>query len=184
VRRAAALALAVVLAGATPGAAVERHLLGALELAGYPPGTTPPAFESRTVEGRAVTLTGLRGTVVLLTFWATWCAPCREELPALEQLHREQGSHGLSIVGVNVRESADAVGRYGRELGLTFPLLLDPEGEIQRVYGVIGLPTVFVVARDGRAVARGIGPRDWRSAPAGALLRALLDEGVPPRRGR
>jgi peroxiredoxin len=98
----------------------------------------------------------------------------------LEALHREVASRGLAIIGVNAREDKHAVGRYATELGLTFPLVLDPGGNTEQRYGVIGLPTTFVIGRDGRAVAFGVGPRDWGSPQARALIEALLAE-PPPR---
>ena len=97
----------------------------------------------------------------------------------LENLHRELASRGLAIVGVNAREEARAITRYAKQLGLTFPLVLDPAGKINDLYGVIGLPTTFVVARDGRAVAFAVGPRPWGSPPARALLETLLAEPIP-----
>jgi peroxiredoxin len=100
-------------------------------------------------------------------------------MPVLERLEREFSSQGLAIIGVNARENKDAVRRYAKELGLTFPLVLDRDGKINALYGVIGLPTTFVVGRDGRAIAFAIGPRQWESAPARALIAALLAEPGP-----
>ena len=100
-------------------------------------------------------------------------------MPVLERLHREFASRGLAIIGVNAREDTETVGRYATKLGLSFPLVLDSDGKINALYGVIGLPATFLVGRDGRAVAFGIGPREWASAPARALLEALLAEPTP-----
>ena len=154
-------------------------LVKRLDLVGYRVGTKPPQFSGPTVDARHVALTDLRGKVVVVNFWASWCAECRPEMPVLEALHRELGSRGLAIIGINAREDKQAVGRYATELGLTFPLVLDPEGKTNDLYGVIGLPTTFIVGRDGRAVAFGIGPRDWGSAPARALIESLLAEPAP-----
>jgi cytochrome c biogenesis protein CcmG, thiol:disulfide interchange protein DsbE len=100
-------------------------------------------------------------------------------MPMLEALHREFASRGLAIIGINAREDRPTVRRYATELGLTFPLVLDEAGKTNELYGVIGLPTTFVVGRDGRAVAFGVGPRDWGSLRARALIEALLSEPVP-----
>ena len=151
-------------------------LLKPLDLVGYSSRTTPPPFGGGTVDARQVSMTGLRGKVVVVNFWATWCLECHGEMPVLERLHRELASQGLVIVGVNVREKTDTVQRYAKELGLTFPLVLDPDGKINALYGVVGLPATFLVGRDGRAVAFAIGPREWGSAPARALFNALLAE--------
>jgi hypothetical protein len=99
-------------------------------------------------------------------------------MPALERLHRDLGPRGLAVVGINAREDREVVRRYAGELGLTFALVLDPAGEINRLYGVVGLPTTFIAGRDGRAVALAVGPREW-TAPARALLEALLAEPTP-----
>jgi cytochrome c biogenesis protein CcmG/thiol:disulfide interchange protein DsbE len=154
-------------------------LVKRLDLVGYSPGTKPPPFSGPTLDAQQFSLTNLRGKVVLVNFWASWCADCRPEMPVLEGLHREFASRGLAIVGINAREDARAIGRYARELGLTFPLVIDPGGKNNDLYGVIGIPTTFVIGRDGRAVAFGVGPRDWGSPPARALIEALLTEPAP-----
>jgi cytochrome c biogenesis protein CcmG/thiol:disulfide interchange protein DsbE len=155
-------------------------LLKPLDLVGYASGTAPPDFSGITVETRRVSLEALRGKVVIVNFWASWCAECRPEMPVLERLHRELAPQGLAVIGINAREERDAVRRYASTLGLTFPLVLDLDGRINRAYGVVGLPTTFIVGRDGRAVALAIGPREWAAPPARALIHALLAE--PPSR--
>jgi cytochrome c biogenesis protein CcmG/thiol:disulfide interchange protein DsbE len=151
-------------------------LLGGLNLTGYPPGTKPPQFAGHTVEDQAVSLAGLRGRVILLTFWATWCQECRLEMPVFERLHRDFAAQELIVMGVNVREERQTIQRYADELDLTFPLVLDPKGKIIASYGVIGLPTTFLIGRDGRPVAHAIGPRHWDAAPTRAIIQALLAE--------
>jgi len=164
--------------GETPGVAA---LLKPLDLRMYPSATTPPDFSGRTQDARQISMAELRGKVVVVNFWATWCLDCRPEMPALERLHRELAGRGLAIVGVNAREDGSKVARYATDLGLTFPLVLDPRGEINTLYGVVGLPATFVVARDGRAVAFAIGPREWAGPEGRALIEALLAEPSPPR---
>ena len=151
-------------------------LLKRLDLAGYSSSIGPPDFKSNTVDARPLSLADLRGKVVVVNFWATWCLECRSEMPVLERLYRELGSQGLAVVAVNVRESTETVRHFAEELRLTFPLLLDHDGKINASYGVIGLPTTFLVGRDGRAIAYAIGPREWGSASARALFDALLAE--------
>jgi peroxiredoxin len=154
-------------------------LLKPLNLSGYRAGTSPPPFSGHTIDMRPLALADLRGKVVVVNFFASWCAECRPEMPAFEKLHRDYGARGLVVVGVNAREDKEAVARYAKTLGLTFPLVLDPDGQINAYYGVIGLPTTFVVARDGRAVAFATGPRKWAGAPARALIAALIAEAAP-----
>jgi peroxiredoxin len=86
------------------------------------------------------------------------------------------------VLGINFREDAPTIQRYAATLGLTFPLVLDPQGEIFRSYGVIGLPTTLLVGRDGRPVALAIGARDWAGAEARAIMQALLAESVVQRK--
>ena len=176
------LALALLIVGPCGLARADSAvapLLKPLDLAGYPSRTTPPHFSGSTVDARRLAVEDLRGKVVLVNFWASWCAECRPEMPVFERLHRELAPKGLAIVGVNAREERAAIRRYASELGLTFPLILAPDGKINASYGVVGLPTTFVVARDGRVVALAVGPREWASAPARALLQALLAEPSP-----
>ncbi len=159
-------------------------LLKTLDLRGYTSRTVPPQFSGSTLDARQLSMTEHRGMVIVLNFWATWCLECRPEMAVLERLQREFSSRGLAIIGINARENKEAVRLYAKELGLTFPLVLDRDGKINALYGVIGLPTTFVVGRDGRAIAFAIGPRRWESAPARALIAALLAEPVPARAAR
>jgi peroxiredoxin len=125
-----------------------------------------------------MSMAALRGRVILVNFWATWCAECHPEMVLFEHLHQEFAAQGLTVLGVNAREEPQRLQRYARASGLTYPLVLDPEGAIAQAYGVMGLPTTFLVGRDGRPVALAIGPRAWGSAAARALVQALLAESV------
>jgi peroxiredoxin len=179
-RSSMAACVIVTLMTALNALAVEQaaitELLKSLNLSGYPSSMRPPDFSGLSVDGKRASLGGLRGRVVVLNFWATWCQECRPEMPVFERLHREFATRGLSVIGINAREGTAAVRDYSKQLGLTFPLVLDSRGEINSAYGVIGLPTTFLIARDGRTVALAVGPRDWASAPARALIQTLLAE--------
>jgi thiol-disulfide isomerase/thioredoxin len=182
-RRLVALALSVSAMLANVPAAAQptlASLLGALDLAAPATHAAPPPFAARTLDGAPVSLDGLRGRVLLIAFWTTWCPPCRQEMAHFEHLHREFGPAGLSVLAVNAYEDADAVTAFGRELQLSLPLLLDPEGDLLRTYAVIGLPTTLLVARDGRTVGRAVGARDWGGNTARSLVRTLLAEPLPP----
>jgi thiol-disulfide isomerase/thioredoxin len=170
---------AAVPASADPQSAIAP-LLRPLGVVAYRPETRPPEFAGRTVDAGRLSLAELRGKVVIVNFWASWCAECRPEMPLLERVHRRLASRGVVVVGINAREAGGVVARYAAELGLTFPLLLDPDGTTNARFGVVGLPTTFFVGRDGRAVAFAVGPRDWGSPDARALFEALLAE---PRSG-
>jgi peroxiredoxin len=173
------LLVAWTLAASTAASADVSSLLSALDLGGYAKGERPPDFVGHATSGSRVSMADLRGKVVVLTFWATWCPPCKPELAVFENLYRLHDAEQLAVVAVNVRESLPVVRGYAEAQGLTFTVVADLQGDIQRAYGVIGLPSTFLIARDGRAVARAIGPRDWLSAPFRELLQALVGEPVP-----
>jgi peroxiredoxin len=173
------MVLGVVLVGSSAfGQPAIETLRETLDLSLYPSETEPPAFASHTATGQPVSLDALRGRVVLLTFWASWCAECRPEMPLFERLHRDFAAQGLTVLGVNFREDKQAIEAYAKALDLTFSLVLDSHGTITRSYGVIGLPTTILIGRDGRPAALAVGPRDWGSEPARSLMQALLAEPV------
>jgi peroxiredoxin len=133
-----------------------------------------PDFTLKTLDGRTVRLQDLRGKVVLLNFWATWCAPCREEMPALETLARELGPRGLTVVGVNFKESKPDVEAFVRQHELGFRMLLDGEGRLAKRYQVYALPVTLLVDRRGMVVGTVVGIRDWVGPDARAYLGRLL----------
>ena len=111
-----------------------------------------PLFDLPTTTGERVALADTAGEVVLVNFWATWCPPCREEMPVIEAAQQKYGPKGFKVISVNVEEAADPVAAYIRETGATFPILLDREGSVSRAYRVQTLPRNFFLARDGRVV--------------------------------
>ena len=173
------IAIATILGAPESSGAEVAELLQKLNLTAYSRGTTPPEFNGRMTDGREVSLASLQGKVVVLNFWATWCQECRSEMPAFEQLHREFSVHGLAVIGINAREETTTIRNYAKEFGLTFPVIVDPKGTINAAYGVIGLPTTFLIGRNGRPVALAVGPREWASTPARVIIQALLAEPAP-----
>lgn len=113
------------------------------------PGFTAPEFALTGLDGATLSLTDLEGKVVVLNFWATWCLPCRVEMPALQQTWLDWQERGLVIVAVNLQESPSQVGDYVEELGLTFPVLRDADGSVFQRYDVHLYPTTFFIGRDG-----------------------------------
>ena len=134
----------------------------------------PPEFHALTTRGHTVSIASHRGKVVLLTFWATWCRECRTEMPMFQRLHRKFSDDGLRVLGVNFRENTVTIQRYAKQLNLTFPLLLDPDGGIKASYGVIALPTTFLIGREGQPIGFAVGRRDWEGAEARELIEFLL----------
>lgn len=149
-------------------------------------GTQAPDFAATDLQGRPVRLSDLRGQVVMVNVWATWCPPCREEMPSMQRLHQALGPEGLKMVAVSVdaaQGQRDATGREGgdvaafvREYGLTFPVWLDPSGQIQRTYRTTGIPESFLVDRNGVIVKKVIGATEWDSPDKVELVRRLLRE--------
>ena len=148
-------------------------------------GARAPAFTLPTMDGDTSTLEQYRGQVVLLNFWATWCPPCVYEMPSMERLYQDLRADGFVVLGVTVDVDPgepDAQGRsqgivreYVDRLGVTFPILLDPQGTVESVYNVSGLPTTYVIGRDGRIEGRIVGAREWDSDEYRGRIRELLD---------
>ncbi|MFN8481762.1 MAG: TlpA disulfide reductase family protein [Anaerolineae bacterium] len=131
-----------------------------------------PLFDLPTTTGQRMALADTAGEVVLVNFWATWCPPCREEMPVIEAAQQKYGPKGFKVVSVNVQEAPDPVAAYIRETGVTFPILLDQEGSVARAYRVQTLPRNFFIARDGRVVR--IHPGELTSETIDRYLQELL----------
>lgn len=136
-----------------------------------------PDFTLPDAGGRKVSLKDFRGKVVFLNFWATWCESCREEMPSMERLYREFKGKGLEIVAVNTKDKRPAALAFVKELKLTYPILMDPEGEVGLLYGAFGLPATYLIDRKGVALARMWGPADWYSPAARNLIKSLIEQG-------
>ena len=112
-------------------------------------GAPAPEIALPMLSGESRTLADLRGQVVILNFWATWCGPCRAEMPALAEIQTQYASRGVIVIGVNQREDAGTIRRYLDSIGVDFPVALDPTGESNRQYRVLGLPTTYLIDRQG-----------------------------------
>ncbi|MFZ4828274.1 MAG: cytochrome c biogenesis protein CcdA [Phototrophicaceae bacterium] len=112
-------------------------------------GNQVPNFRTFTETGETVELSSYRGQVILLNFWATWCGPCRVEMPALEEAHRTYADQGLVILAVNNRETAQQMADFRAEMGLTFPFAMDIQGRIQEQFGILNYPSTYLIGRDG-----------------------------------
>jgi cytochrome c biogenesis protein CcmG, thiol:disulfide interchange protein DsbE len=155
------------------------------QLAPVTVGSTAPPFTATTLDAtpRPVTLADFKGRVVLLNIWATWCVPCRMEMPSLEQLHQAMDSAGIgrdfTILAVSIDNpgTRDKILAYQKSLGLTFDIVHDPTGDIGDVYQTAGVPESFLIGRDGVIRRRVIGAIDWNSGPSRALIAHLVGDG-------
>ena len=162
--------LAILLAAAT-------HFLGD-ELFPVSVGSVAPPVQATTLDGtnRTRTLDDYTGKVVLLNVWATWCEPCKVEMPSIEKLHREFGPQGLAVIAVSVDDAGmeDRIRDFAKELGITFEILHDPTRTTSGSYQITGYPETFIIARDGTIRKKVIGAADWSSEGNRALIRELL----------
>jgi peroxiredoxin len=174
--------LAVVLAGVAVVIALlyaGKRILGN-ELSPLGVGVEAPAFTATTVDSvpRAVSLADYRGNVIMINIWATWCAPCRVEMPSIEKLHRTYGSKGLKILAVSVDDpgTEPLIRDFVKQYGLTFQILHDPKADISLSYQTTGYPETVIIGRDGVIRKKLMGATDWNSPENRALVERLLAE--------
>ena len=137
-----------------------------------------PDFVVSDLQGRTVRLSALRGKVVLVNLWTTWCPPCVEEMPSMERLHARLAGDDFVLLAVSEDEEGRRVVQpFVERLKLSLPIFLDPDRQVGDRYGVTGYPETFVIDRNGYIVERVIGPRDWSSPQALSGLSALLAAG-------
>lgn len=139
-------------------------------------GQPAPDFSLTDIHGNQVSLSQYKGQVVVLNFWATWCPPCREEMPSMEKLHRDYQDKGLVMLAVNVdKNPQQAVADFLRERPYSFTILLDSQNVAQNTYGVFRFPESFIIDRNGIVVEKIIGARDWLTGPTFKLIDFLIN---------
>ncbi|MBM4183829.1 MAG: TlpA family protein disulfide reductase [Gemmatimonadetes bacterium] len=152
-------------------------------------GAAAPAFTVTTLDGGTASLSDYAGKVVLLNIWATWCLPCREEMPSMERLYqsfkKDGGAEDFEILAVSIdapigqRDSSGNIGgdlaAFADEYGLTFPIMHDPSGDIRFTYQTTGVPESFVIGRDGIIIKKVAGPTEWDNEVNKELVRRLLE---------
>jgi len=145
-------------AGALAGSSRPQSAPGGAVLVGQ----QAPAVDLEQVGGGRVRLADLRGKIVLVNFWATWCPPCKAEMPSMERLYARLHKKGLEILAINVEaDGKEILPKFLKKHPHTFPVLMDPEGDVQSSYGVFRFPETFVVGKDGKVLEHIIGGRDW-----------------------
>ena len=158
-----------------PSSQASAEASPVLERVGPRVGPTAPNFQLWDLNGNPISLAEYRGRVVLVNFWATWCGPCRVEMPAMERLYREFNRKDFEILAVSTDPQGVAVTRPFKEsLGLSFPILHDSDFRVGVAYGARTLPITFLVDRQGMIRHRIFGARDWESPEARQLIQTLL----------
>lgn len=139
-------------------------------------GHLAPDFALKTLDGKTVRLSDLRGKkVVLINFWATWCPPCRSEMPTMQQIYTEYKGKGFEILAINIeRDSKEEILEFMKELRLTFPVLLDSDMKVTRTYRLIGLPVSMLIDRQGIIRSKTIGYHDWTDKQSRKRVESLL----------
>lgn len=170
------------------GLALGATALPALAERGYEltplrPGLSPVPLKAPDLQGKVWDLAELHGRVVVLNFWATWCPPCRAEMPSLQQLAEIYGPEQLLVLAVNVGEGPRRISQYLQSTGLNLTVLLDPKSEIARYWGASALPTTYVLDAEGRPRYRVRGEMDWSGREATDLVEPLLRARPSRKRG-
>ncbi len=170
-------ALAVAAASSAPAALAETASdpIEVLKISRTASGSEAPAFSLPQLDGPIVDSKDLRGKVVVLNFWATWCGPCKDEMPALERLRRQFDQKDVAFYTVTTDLQREGIKAFLHHLGLGLPVLLDEDKDASSAFLVRGLPTTVLIGRDGKLVGRAVGPRAWDSPEAVALVRALAE---------
>ena len=166
----ALLGWALAQSGGNPGGFGINSRFGELAVSHQP----APEFVKEGLDGEVVSLSGLRGKVVMLDFWSSWCPPCRKEAPALAQVYREYQDRNVEFVGLAIWDRQGKVDDYVQEFGVSYPNLIDDKGQIAIDYGVRGIPEKFFIDADGNLVRKFVGPMDEDD------LRTALDALLAP----
>lgn len=145
-------------------------------------GAPVPAYSAEQSDGTPIALADLTGEVVLLNIWATWCKPCRQEIPALETLHQRHRAAGLVVAGVSIDVDDDRakVAEFAAALGASYAIWYDDEDRVSTTFLAIGVPASYLIGRDGTLRWRHVGPVTAEDGPLNAALTAALAEPAPP----
>ena len=169
-----ALAFSLLLTSSTRAHDPALH---GFQMSTFDPPFPAPDFDLEVLTGDTANLETYKGEYVLLNFWATWCPPCLEERPYIEEAFQKYQDRGFTVVAISSDEEGEsAVTPFIEKLGVTFPVLLDPDKAVSSVYGAHNLPMTFILNREGEVVAGAVGERDWSSEEA----LSVLDEIITP----
>ena len=162
---------------ASAGPALAGDPFVSLKMSRLPVGTMAAPFELTTLDGKVVKSSELAGKVVLVNFWATWCGPCKEEMPSLARLQKQLDPAHFVMLTITTDLQRQGIAHFLSQLGVSLPVLFDEDQEVSRSFMVRGLPTTVVIARNGALVGRAVGPRAWDSPEAVAMMRQMMESG-------
>jgi len=160
----------------TQGYAASDDLFAKIGMSKMGNATAAPDFTLKDLAGNSVSLRDFRGNTVFLNFWATWCQPCRWEMPSMENLYRQLRGKGLVMLAVDLKEDRNQVAGFMNQLQLSFPALLDRDGTVSSQYRVFGLPVTFVIDPRGRITAKHAGAKDWANRDVVQFFNSLLKD--------
>jgi peroxiredoxin len=155
----------------------EEDLFSKIKISPIKGDKKAPNFSLIDLNGKKVGLKQFKGKIIFLNFWATWCGPCKEEMPGLEVLHQQFKEKNFVLLTISVDyEGLKPVQEFINKHHYTFPVLLDPKCEALDLFEVKGIPTTFIIDKKGKMVGRAIGPRDWKSPEVFSLINFLIEK--------
>lgn len=161
-------------AAAAPAPDPRYAPLGKLGFSVFPEPQDIPAISLASPDGKALGVDSFKGKFVVLNFWATWCPPCRAEMPSLSELHAKYADKDLVVYAVSVQEDPGTVRNYLKDKRYAFPIVLDPDGAVSKLFVGSGIPTTYVLDREGRAIAGMVGGREWNTPEAYGIFETIF----------
>lgn len=146
---------------------------GEEQLTALPDLVTASGFDLETPDGSRVRLADFRGKPLIVNFWATWCPPCRAEMPSIQRAWEQLKDEGIGVIAINVGEDAETINQFTDDTPVTFPLPMDLDSRVVQAWPIRGLPTTFVVDPEGRLAYVATGEREWDDPALWDLVRAL-----------
>ncbi|MCC2640865.1 MAG: putative Thiol-disulfide oxidoreductase [Nitrospira sp.] len=149
--------------------------LAAVRIGRVPPGTIAAPFDLNSLDGRSVQLADLKGKVVVVNFWATWCGPCKEEMPAFERLRQKLDPERFALLTITTDLQRDGIKHFLANLHVQLPVLFDENQDVSQAYLVRALPTTVLIDRQGMLIGRAVGPREWDAPKTVQTLQGMME---------
>jgi peroxiredoxin len=169
--------IAVLLLFSLPAFSQERDLYSKIGIQSVRDNTKTPDFSLEGLNVKRVQLSALKGNVILLNFWATWCDPCKDEMPSMEALYQRYRERDFVLLAISVEErNPEPARRFIQKHRYRLPVLLDPAGKTLDLFEIHRLPATVIIDKKGRIIGKAIGPRDWNSPEVFSLIDQMLDD--------